>query len=49
MLRGVKKNYPKLVNKAKILLHTVVKNLPASARDMGSSLGQGRSHMPWSN
>ena len=28
---------------------TVVKNLPASARDMGSSPGPGRSHMPRSN
>ena len=27
----------------------VVKNLPANARDMGSSPGPGRSHMPWSN
>ena len=28
----------------------VVKNLPASAGDMGSSPGPGRSHMPpWSN
>ena len=27
----------------------VVKNLPASAWDMGSSPGPGRSHMPWSN
>ena len=28
---------------------TVVKNLPASAWDMGSSPGPGRFHMPWSN
>ena len=28
---------------------TVVKNLPASAGDMGSSPGPGRSHMPQSN
>ena len=28
---------------------TVVKNLPASAGDMGSSPGLGRSHMQWSN
>ena len=28
---------------------TVVKNPPANAGDMGSSPGQGRSHMPWSN
>ena len=28
---------------------TVVKNPPANAGDMGSSLGPGRSHMPWSN
>ena len=28
---------------------TVVKNLPANARDTGSSPGPGRSHMPWSN
>ena len=28
---------------------TVVKNLPASAGDRGSSPGPGRSHMPWSN
>ena len=28
---------------------TVVKNLPANARDMGSSPGPGRSHMPRSN
>ena len=28
---------------------TVVKNLPANARDTGSSPGSGRSHMPWSN
>ena len=28
---------------------TVVKNPPASAGDMGSSPGLGRSHMPWSN
>ena len=28
---------------------TVVKNLPASAGNMGSSPGLGRSHMPWSN
>ena len=27
----------------------VVKNLPASAGDRGSSPGPGRSHMPWSN
>ena len=27
----------------------VVKNPPASAGDMGSSPGPGRSHMPWSN
>ena len=27
----------------------VVKNLPANARDTGSSSGSGRSHMPWSN
>ena len=27
----------------------VVKDLPASAGDMGSSPGPGRSHMPWSN
>ena len=27
----------------------VVKNLPANAGDVGSSLGLGRSHMPWSN
>ena len=27
----------------------VVKNLPANARDMGSSPGPGRSHMPWGN
>ena len=27
----------------------VVKNLPANARDMGSSPGPERSHMPWSN
>ena len=27
----------------------VVKNLPASAGDMGSSPGPGRSHMLWSN
>ena len=27
----------------------VVKNLPASAGDIGSSPGPGRSHMPWSN
>ena len=27
----------------------VVKNLPVSAGDMGSSLSPGRSHMPWSN
>ena len=27
----------------------VVKNLPANARDMGSSPGPGRSHMPQSN
>ena len=27
----------------------VVKNLPASAGDTGSSPGPGRSHMPWSN
>jgi len=27
----------------------VVKNLPASAEDMGLILGVGRSHMPWSN
>ena len=27
----------------------VVKNLPANAGDIGSSPGQGRSHMPWSN
>ena len=28
---------------------TVVKNLPANAKDMGSRPGPGRSHMPWSN
>ena len=28
---------------------TVVKNPPASAGDMGSIPGSGRSHMPWSN
>ena len=28
---------------------TVVESLPANARDMGSSPGLGRSHMPWSN
>ena len=28
---------------------TVVKNLPASAEDTGSSPGPGGSHMPWSN
>ena len=28
---------------------TVVKNPPANARDTGSSLGLGRSHVPWSN
>ena len=28
---------------------TVVKNLPANARDTGSSPGPGRSHMPRSN
>ena len=28
---------------------SVVKNLPANARNMGSSPGLGRSHMPWSN
>ena len=27
----------------------VVKNPPANAGNMGSSPGQGRSHMPWSN
>ena len=27
----------------------VVKNLPVNAGDTGSSLGPGRSHMPWSN
>ena len=27
----------------------LVKNLPASAGDTGSSPGPGRSHMPWSN
>ena len=27
----------------------VVENLPANARDMGSSPGLGRSHMPWSD
>ena len=27
----------------------VVKNPPANAGDTGSSLGPGRSHMPWSN
>ena len=27
----------------------VVKNPHANARDMGSSPGLGRSHMPWSN
>ena len=27
----------------------VVENLPANARDMGSSPGLGRSHIPWSN
>ena len=27
----------------------VVKNLPANAGDTGSSLGRGKSHMPWSN
>ena len=27
----------------------VVENLPANAGDTGSSLGLGRSHMPWSN
>ena len=27
----------------------VVENLPANARDMGSSPGLGRFHMPWSN
>ena len=28
---------------------TVVKNPPANAGGMGSILGPGRSHMPWSN
>ena len=28
---------------------SVVKNLPASAEDMDSISGPGRSHMPWSN
>ena len=28
---------------------TVVENLPVNAGDTGSSLGLGRSHMPWSN
>ena len=28
---------------------SVVKNLPANARDTGSSPGPGRSHMPWSS
>ena len=28
---------------------TVAKNLPVNAGDTGLSLGQGRSHMPWSN
>ena len=28
---------------------TVVKNPPAIAGDMGSNLGPGGSHMPWSN
>ena len=28
---------------------TMVKNLPANAGDMGSSLGPGRSHVLWSN
>ena len=27
----------------------VVENLPANARNTGSSPGLGRSHMPWSN
>ena len=27
----------------------VDKNPPANAGDVGSSLGPGRSHMPWSN
>ena len=27
----------------------VIKNLPASARGMGSVPGPGRFHMPWSN
>ena len=27
----------------------VVRNLPANAGDMGSSPGQGGSHIPWSN
>ena len=27
----------------------MVENLPANAGDRGSSPGQGRSHMPWSN
>ena len=27
----------------------VVKNMPANARDTGSSPGPGRSYMPWSN
>ena len=27
----------------------MVENLPANAGDTGSSLGLGRSHMPWSN
>ena len=46
----------KLINKAHVELFkgefpggTVVKNLPANARDMGSSPGPGRSHMPRSN
>ena len=39
----------KIKNKQDFPGGAVVKNLPASAGDMGSSPGPGRSHMPRSN
>ena len=43
-------NYPSFKNKFKGFPGgSVVKNMPANARDMSSIPGLGRSHMLWSN
>ena len=49
LIPKISKDLLKLENKKGFPGGAVVKNLPANARDTGSSPGPGRSHMPWSN